>query len=154
MVPQSQRQEALSRAYVRAIAAQAGVTCTDLVQDFGADMILRHVTQGEHRYVDDGPQVDLQLKSTTRAEVHEAEVSYDLDVRAYDWIRQDGKKPAMMVLGRDVERVPSSASLRASEQETFDDVLLGQRPPLSLRSSLATLVHQRSDLTLPHQALG
>jgi hypothetical protein len=40
MVPQSQRQEALSRAYVRAIAAQAGVTCTDLVQDFGVDMIL------------------------------------------------------------------------------------------------------------------
>ena len=29
-----------------------------------------------------------------------------------------------------------------------------QGPPLSLRSSLATLAHQRSDLTLPHQALG
>jgi hypothetical protein len=99
MVPQSQRQEALSRAYVRAVAALAGVTCTDLVQDFGADMILRHVAQEEHKYLDDGPQVDLQLKSTTRADVQEAEVSYDLEVRAYHWLRQrQVYRPRILVL--------------------------------------------------------
>ena len=98
MVPQSQRQEALSRAYVRAVAAQAGVTCADLFQDYGADMILRDVAQREHNFVDDGPQVDLQLKSTTRAEVHEAEVSYDLDVRAYNWLRQQVYRPCILVL--------------------------------------------------------
>jgi hypothetical protein len=99
MVPQSQRQEALSRAYVRAVSARAGVTCTDLVQDFGADMVLRHVAQKEHRYVDDGRQLDLQLKSTTRAELDENEVSYDLDVRAYNWSRQHQVyRPRILVL--------------------------------------------------------
>ena len=99
MVPQSQRQEALSRAYVRAIAARAGVTCADLFQDFGADMILRDVAQQEHNFVEDGPQVDLQLKSTTRAEVRETEVRYDLDVRAYNWLRQQQvSQPRVLVL--------------------------------------------------------
>jgi hypothetical protein len=99
MVPQSQRQEALSRAYVRAVAAQAGVTCADLFQDYGADMILRDVAQREHNFVDDGPQVDLQLKSTTLAEVRETEVRYDLDVRAYNWLRQQQvSQPRVLVL--------------------------------------------------------
>ena len=62
-------------------------------------MILRHVAQEEHRYVDDGPQVDLQLKSTTRAEVHGTEVGYDLDVRAYHWLRQHQVyRPRVLVL--------------------------------------------------------
>jgi hypothetical protein len=43
MLPTNQRQEALSRAYVRAVAAQAGVICGELGQDFGIDMFLRTV---------------------------------------------------------------------------------------------------------------
>ena len=88
MLPQNQRQEALSRAYVRAIAAQAGMICGDMVQDFGTDMFLRRVEQQEEQYLDDGPQIDLQLKSTTRAVVREAAIAYDLDVRTYNLLRK------------------------------------------------------------------
>jgi hypothetical protein len=98
MLPRNQRQEALSRAYVRAVAAQAGVICGDMVQDFGTDMFLRAVRQSDQQYVDDGPQSDLQLKSTTRAEVRETEVAYDLEVRAYNWLRQDAVTQARLLV--------------------------------------------------------
>jgi hypothetical protein len=99
MLPRNQRQEALSRAYVRAIAAQAGVICGDMVQDFGTDMFLRGVQQIDQEYFDNGPQVDLQLKSSTRAEVRENRVLHDLEVRSYNWCRQDAvTKPRFLLL--------------------------------------------------------
>jgi hypothetical protein len=99
MLPRNQRQEALCRAYVRAIAAQAGVICGDIVQDFGIDMFLRGVEHQEQAYRDTGPQIDLQLKSTTRAEVKEPEVVYDLEVRAYNLLRLPVReRPRLLVL--------------------------------------------------------
>jgi hypothetical protein len=99
LLPRNQRQEALSRAYVRAIAARAGAICGDMVQDFGTDMFLRGVEQSGQQYFDNGPQVDLQLKSTSRAEVREIEVLHDVEVRAYDWLRQDSViQPRFLVL--------------------------------------------------------
>ncbi|HYT90311.1 MAG TPA: DUF4365 domain-containing protein [Gemmataceae bacterium] len=87
MLPTNQRQEALSRAYVRAIAAQAGVICGELGQDYGIDMYLRTVPVMGQRYIDMGDQLDLQLKSSTRPRVSETEVVHDLEVRAYDVLR-------------------------------------------------------------------
>ena len=99
MVPRNLRQEALSRAYVRAIAAQAGVICGDIMQDYGIDMFLRGLERQGQEYLDTGPQIDLQLKSTTRAEVREAKVVYDLDVRAYNMLRTaPGTRPRLLVL--------------------------------------------------------
>src|SRR5271165_6106559 len=89
MLPRNQRQEAFSRAHVRAIAARAGVICGDMVHDFGTDVFLRSVEQIDEQYFDNGPQFDLQLKSTSRAEVREGDVIYDLAVRSYNWLRQD-----------------------------------------------------------------
>lgn len=68
-LPRSHRQEALSHAYVRAVAAEAGVSCGDVVMDYGIDMFLRGIEEVDGEYRDTGPQIDLQLKSTTRAEV-------------------------------------------------------------------------------------
>lgn len=59
-LPQSHRQESLSRAYVRAIAAQAGVSCGDVFQDYGIDMYLRGIEEMDGEYRDAGPQIDLQ----------------------------------------------------------------------------------------------
>src|SRR5438477_12171958 len=99
MLPTSERQQALSRAYVRAIAAHAGVICGDLGQDYGIDMFLRTVPVVGHRYTDSGDQLDLQLKSTTRARLTGAEVSYDLDVRAYNVLRVETRTcPRILVL--------------------------------------------------------
>jgi Domain of unknown function (DUF4365) len=78
----------LSRAYVRAIAARAEVVCVEATQDFGIDFYLRAVTFQAGRYSDTGPELDVQLKSTTRAEMSDTEVIHDLEVRAYNLLRE------------------------------------------------------------------
>jgi Domain of unknown function (DUF4365) len=88
MLPRNLRQEALSRAYVRAIAARAGVVCIDATQDFGIDCYLRAVTLQAGHYSDIGPELDVQLKSTTRAKMRDTEVVYDLEVRSYNILRE------------------------------------------------------------------
>jgi hypothetical protein len=82
------RQECLCRAYVQAIAAQAGVISAKPDPDFGIDLCLRAVRQGGNQYSDFGMQLDLQLRSTTRANVSDIEVRYDLDVRTYNYLRE------------------------------------------------------------------
>jgi hypothetical protein len=82
------RQEALCRAYVQAVAAQAGVATSSLSFDYGIDLSLRAIRQRENRYQDARVQVDLQLRSTTRANVSNAQVSYDLDARTYNYLRE------------------------------------------------------------------
>src|SRR5262249_55141592 len=99
MLPRNHRQEALSRAYVRAVAAQAGVLCGSTEQDLGFDMILRAVEVHDQQYWDSGPQLDVQLKSTTRAEVRDSEVAYDLEVRSYNLLRRTTRtQPCVLIL--------------------------------------------------------
>ena len=74
-MPRSHRQEALSRAYVRAVAAQAGLTVSDV-----------------------GPQLDLQLKSTTGAIVGTTSLTYDLPVLNYDDLREHDEKSARILI--------------------------------------------------------
>jgi hypothetical protein len=99
VLPRNLRQEALSRAYVRAIAAHAGVICGATENDLGFDLLLRAVeSDGQHHW-DSGPQLDLQLRSTTQAGMRDAEVIYDLDVRTYDLLRRDSiVRPRLLVL--------------------------------------------------------
>src|SRR5262245_7998967 len=90
MLTRSHRQEALSKAYVRAVAAKAGVICSEPEQDYGIDMCLRAVRMRGDRHADAGGQVDLQLKSTTRAAVEADKIVYDLEMKNYDDLRQGG----------------------------------------------------------------
>jgi hypothetical protein len=98
VLPTNQQKEDLSRAYVRAIAGRAGVLCAEPRQDYGLDLFLRGVVSGEHRHLDSGFQIDLQLKSTTRAEVRETQVAYDLEIRAYEMLRRATPIPSLLVL--------------------------------------------------------
>jgi len=99
MLPTNLIQEALSRAYVQAVAARAGVVCRSIESDFGFDLILRAVLQHDHQYLDDGPQLDIQLKSSTRVEVRGTEILYDLEVRAYNLLRRGNpQNPRILVL--------------------------------------------------------
>jgi Domain of unknown function (DUF4365) len=88
MMTRGHRQEALSRAYVHAVAAQAGVLTSRPDPDYGIDLCLRGVEVRGNRYLDSGIQIDLQLKSTTRAKVTKSAVAYDLDVEGYDILRE------------------------------------------------------------------
>jgi hypothetical protein len=90
--------EDLSRAYVRAVAARAGVLCDEPRQDYGLGLFIRTVDTRDRRYFDSGYQIDLQLKSTTRAQVRDEVVVHDLEVRAYDLLRRSTPIPALLVL--------------------------------------------------------
>jgi hypothetical protein len=99
MVPRGQRQEALSFAYVRAVAAHAGLICAEPDRDFGVDLCLRQVRQRGQRFTDTSGQLDLQIKSTTRAGVTGAEVVYDLEVKNYNDLREGGDNcPRILVV--------------------------------------------------------
>lgn len=99
MMTRGHRQEALSRAYVRAIAARAGWICSEPEQDYGIDLCLRAVRIRGTRYTDASGQFDLQLKSTTRANVTDTEVIFDLEVKNYDDLRESGENcPRILVV--------------------------------------------------------
>jgi hypothetical protein len=146
MLPRNQRQEALSRAYVRAIAARAGVICVDSTQDFGIDMFLRAVTIRNGGYFDTGPQLDLQLKSTMRAEVRDGQVIHDLEVRAYNVLREPivGLTPRILVL----LVLPEDESQWTTQ--TVDELVLRRCAYwLSLRGAEPTTAHTTIRITLP-----
>jgi uncharacterized protein DUF4365 len=98
MLTRNHRQEALSRAYVRAIAAQAGVTVSEPENDYGIDLSLRSIGLRDGRHRDVGLQLDLQLKSTTRGSIGASHVTYDLDVVNYDDLRQPGGQTARILV--------------------------------------------------------
>ena len=100
MLPRNQRMELLSKAYVRAIAAQAGCICTEVNPDFGIDLSIRNVLYEGGRYVDEGAFLEVQLKSTTLSGVRlvDGKISYDLAVRNYEHLRRTGNAPAQRIL--------------------------------------------------------
>ncbi|MGL4555537.1 MAG: DUF4365 domain-containing protein [Gemmataceae bacterium] len=87
MLIRSHRQEALSRAYVQAIAARCGLACGSRDFDYGIDLTLHTVRRAGGRYVDGGVCLDLQLKSTTGAALTPSHVLYDVEVKTYDDLR-------------------------------------------------------------------
>jgi hypothetical protein len=99
MMTRAHRQEALSRAYVQAVAAQAGLLWGKTDLDYGIDLSLRSVGIQANRRRDAGVQIDLQLRSTTRAAVLETEVRYDLDVQTYNDLRDENCRcPRLLVV--------------------------------------------------------
>lgn len=99
MLTKPHRQEAICRAYVQVISGQAGVSYTSLMQDYGIDAVLRTIQLYQGRHVDEGLQLDLQLKSTTRAIVEKTHIAYDLEIRAYDILRApQPRRPRILVL--------------------------------------------------------
>ena len=90
MLPRNQRMELLSKAYVRAVAAQAGCACDEIESDFGIDLSIRGILRENNQYLDEGGIVEIQLKSTSIAGRRFAagEMHYDLPVRNYNHLRK------------------------------------------------------------------
>jgi hypothetical protein len=98
MMTQGHRQEALCRAYVQAVAALAGIGTCLHTPDYGIDLSLRSIEPKGAQREDAGVQLDLQLRSTTRANVSDTEVKYDLDVRTYEFLRAARPVPRILVV--------------------------------------------------------
>lgn len=98
MMTREHRQEALCRAYVHAVAALAGVGTSKPEPDYGIDLSLRNIEQRGSRRLDSRLLLDLQLRSTMRANISETIVSYDLDVKTYDFLREKSVIRSLLVV--------------------------------------------------------
>jgi hypothetical protein len=88
----------LCRAYVHAVAALAGVGTSVPMPDYGVDLSLRNIEQRGARHLDARLQLDLQLRSTTRANVTDTHIGYDLDVQTYEFLRELSQIRCLLVL--------------------------------------------------------
>jgi hypothetical protein len=87
MLTQSHQQEALSRAYVQAIAARAGMTFSLPSNDYGIDLTLNEIEVRGARWGESGHKLDVQAKSTTKAHVRKTGIKYNMEVQAYEDLR-------------------------------------------------------------------
>ncbi len=75
-----------------------GVGTGTFLFDYGIDVSLRAIGREGSRHWDAGTQIDVQMKSTGNAHVSESEVRYDVEVRAYDFLRIKATVPRILVL--------------------------------------------------------
>ncbi len=84
MLTRNHRQEALSRAYVQAVAACCGMSSSTPLPDYGIDLSLHDILLVSGRRVESGCKLDVQAKCTTRASVQRDHVRHDLEVASYN----------------------------------------------------------------------
>jgi hypothetical protein len=114
LLTRNHRQEALSRAYVQAIAARCGMSVSTSYPDYGIDMSLNEIEISDHVRRESGYKLDVQAKATTRAGVTEDSVWYDLEVRSYDLLRASPvKNPRILI----VLTLPGDESRWCSQNE-------------------------------------
>jgi hypothetical protein len=85
MITKQDRMEDLSAAYVRAVVARAGLLFTKFERDCGVDGFISNarITRNRKRR-HSGPQLQVQLKSTTRWSLKNNSIIYDLEVKTYN----------------------------------------------------------------------
>lgn len=88
---EEQKQEAVSREFVKILAYTHGFKVTTPELDHGVDITITPVTKrteasGKIRFVDSPFKLDFQLKSTTQANIlnNPTEIKYDLEAKTYN----------------------------------------------------------------------
>lgn len=76
--------EALSRAYVRAIAGRAGLNLAIREYDYGVDGSFDEVVMRQKRRVESGFSLSFQLKASTQWQLDFTHVIYDLEAKTYN----------------------------------------------------------------------
>ena len=149
LLTKQHRQEAICKAYVRAIAAKAGLICSEPGDDYGVDLCLRAIRSRGSRLADIGGQLDLQLKSTTRAHMNDSEVLFDLERKTYDDLQEAGDNvPRILV----VLLMPVDESHWIS-QSPDELVLRGGAYWLSLEGYPSTMAAKTVRITIPRSNL-
>ncbi len=84
-MPISFRMEALSLAYIRAIAAKAGALVSRTEGDFGVDISFSRIVKRKSRYTSTtGMPVHSQVKSSTQWVMRGDTIVYDLEAKNYN----------------------------------------------------------------------
>jgi hypothetical protein len=76
--------EALSRAYVRAIAGRAGLNLAIREYDYGVDGSFDEVVVRQNRRVESGFSLSFQLKASTQWQLEANHIIYDLEAKTYN----------------------------------------------------------------------
>ncbi|MBW4621926.1 MAG: DUF4365 domain-containing protein [Cyanosarcina radialis HA8281-LM2] len=76
--------EALSRAYIRAIAGRAGLNLAIREYDYGVDGSFDEVIVYQNRRVESGFSLSFQLKAPTQWQLNSTHVIYDLEAKTYN----------------------------------------------------------------------
>lgn len=97
-MPPELRQEALSRAYLEAVAAHAGVSVSYPRTDFGIDATLSEIALRRGQYAESGTKFDIQLKSIGWDGDITTDFGYDLTVRAFEQLRQPVEVPRLLIV--------------------------------------------------------
>lgn len=94
------RKQQYGRAYVLAVAAQAGVNHAIPDNDFGVDGEFRSVRFDSirKRYFDESCTIDYQLKSTVNAIFEDEVLKYDLEVKTYQDLIVERIMPMILIL--------------------------------------------------------
>jgi hypothetical protein len=93
------RQEALSRAYIQAVASKCGMNCSFREFDYGIDVTLHEITRRGNRYVESGFKLDIQAKSSINVIFGETIIKYDTEKKNYNDLRDPNVgTPRILVL--------------------------------------------------------
>lgn len=84
MLSKNHRQEAMSRAYIQAIAGRCGFSCAFRDFDYGIDVTVREVAERRGRLVESGFGIDIQAKSSAAATIENGWLVHDLEVKNYN----------------------------------------------------------------------
>lgn len=101
MITREHTQEALSLAYVHALARRAGLNLGPRSTfDYGIDGTFVHVKQHEGALIETGFMVRFQMKATCRWDFDGDDVVYDLSARAHRILasREEGEVMAILIL--------------------------------------------------------
>ena len=99
MLIKTHRQEALSRTYIKAVAARCGLNCSFRDFDYGIDLTIHCVERLGNRYSETGFNLDIQAKSTINAVIEEDQIKYDLEVKNYNYLRRiEVQTPRILVV--------------------------------------------------------
>jgi hypothetical protein len=82
------RQELLCRAWILAVAARCGLGINFRELDYGIDITLHSISRRGSRAVESGFKLDIQAKSTSLLNLSSSDVVYDLEVKAYNDLRE------------------------------------------------------------------
>ncbi len=112
MITTQHIEEDLSRAYVQAIAAKAGLNLAirDRAHDYGIDGTFHQVSYRDGRREESGFGLDFQLKASINAVVEPDCIQYDLDSKVYNSFSERAQKKytsrvilILLVLPKDTE---------------------------------------------------
>lgn len=84
-VTEAHEKEPISRAYVSALAAHAGMTTSVSSQDYGLDGTFKDIEYDPvtHLYDESGFGIDFQLKATVNAKPSGGIIKYNLEIKNY-----------------------------------------------------------------------